>query len=155
MTPTDPRHGQPRGYYAGCREECCRQAINRYQKETRLRMARGVTRKVPALGAQRRIQALMALGWTSTDIARGAGWPKREYVLRILHGQNGKPCRWLEIKTDARIREVYDRLSMTLAPETPWAIRTRKRAARLKYAPPLAWDDIDTDEKPQGVRGAA
>ena len=152
MKADDPRHGTTRGFHAGCREQCCRRALARDEKRRRLDKLRG-GRAVPAIGAQRRIRALMRLGWTSTDIAQAAGCHERNYVLRILNGQKGKPTTWLERKTDKAIRDVYERLSMRLPDPAPHRARTRALAERRGYPPPLAWDDIDNpDEEPSGMK---
>ena len=144
----DPRHGQTRGYHAGCRERCCLDAMARDEKGARLDRLRG-GRAIPALGYQRRIKALMRLGWSYQDIADAAGWPHRNYVRRIVVGQKGKPTRWIERATARTIGEVYERLCMTI-PQGPYANRTRLLAERKGYAPPLAWDDIDHDPAPRG-----
>lgn len=149
MSPDDPRHGTTPGYHAGCRCIACRRAIGRYEKHTKYRRVAGITWAIPAQGAQRRVKALMALGWTGTDIAAAAGWDNRNYVMRVIHGQKGKPCRYIERKTHAAIADAYDRLCMTLPPHTPARARTRSLARKKGYAPPLAWDDIDTDPEPQ------
>lgn len=40
---TDPRHGTERGYSAGCRESCCREAHRIYSAEKKqARIARGI-----------------------------------------------------------------------------------------------------------------
>lgn len=148
IRPDDPRHGKTNGFHAGCRESCCRAAIAKYEKATKYRRHTGIAWAIPALGVQRRIQALMCLGWTSTDIANECGLGNRNGVLRVLHGQKGKPCRWVERKTYRRFAEVYERLSMTLPDPTPPRARTKSIAARRGYMPPLAWDDIDTDLEP-------
>lgn len=147
----DPRHGTTAGFHAGCHEPCCRAAINRYEKLTKHRQHVGIAWAIPALGVQRRIQALMSLGWTSTDIASECGLSNRNGVLRILHGQKGKPCRWVERKTYRRFAEAYERLCMTIPDHTPIRARTRAIAARKGYLPPLVWDDIDTDPEPRNV----
>ena len=54
-----------------------------------------------------------------------------------------------------KVSKVYDELSMTLPPERTRfermdVTRTRNRARRLGYAPPLAWDNIDDpNERPK------
>lgn len=148
MTHDDPRHGKTNGFHAGCRESCCRAAIARYEKATKYRRHAGITWAIPALGVQRRIQALMRLGWTSTDIAYECGLNNRNGVLRVLHGQKGKPCVWVERKTYRRFAEVYERLSMTVPEHSAVRARTRSIAERRGYMPPLAWDDIDLDLEP-------
>ena len=141
MRADDPRHGTTRGFHAGCREMCCRRAIARYEKAGRLARLNG-GRAVPALGAQRRLQALMALGWSSHRIATIAGLPHRNHVWRILNGQQGKPTVWIQRSTHAWVCRVYDELSMTV-PTGRYVARTKAYAERMGYLPPLAWDDID------------
>lgn len=148
MTPDDPRHGTTRGYHAGCHDLCCRRAMAMYEKSGRLARLNG-GRAVPAIGYQRRVQALMRLGWSSPDIAQAAGWPHRNYVLRVVNGQKGKPTTWLERKTADALEAAYDKLAMVTPEMTPTRARTKARATRLGYAPPLAWDEIDDpDERP-------
>lgn len=151
MTPDDPRHGTTRGFHAGCREQCCRAAIARYEKGTKYRRHAGITWAIPATGTQRRIQALMALGWTSTDIADACGWLHRNHVLRVLKGQKGKPCRWVERKTYRTVAVVFESLSMQIPPHTPYRARCRSMARRKGYLPPLAWDNIDDPNESPNV----
>lgn len=148
MTPDDPRHGQPRGYSAGCREACCRRAHALDVKLGRLRKVEGKPRAVPAVGAQRRLQALMVMGWTSTEIAAAAGMGTRDRVLQVMNGQGGKPCQWITRSTHDQVVAVFDSLS-SVQPELTWVRRrTRNIATRKGYLPPAAWDDIDNDPEP-------
>lgn len=146
MTPDDPRHGTTAGFHQGCRDACCNAARARYEKEGRLLRSQGRTRAVSPIGAQRRIRALMRVGWTSTDIAQAAGWPARNYVLRILNGQKGKPTRYVSRDIHEVIVDVYDRLSMRLPEPSPCRARTRSLAQRRGYPSPLAWDDDAIDD---------
>lgn len=148
MTPDDPRHGQPRGYSAGCREACCKRAHALDVKLGRLRKVEGRPRAVPAIGAQRRIQALLAMGWTSTEIAASAGMRNRDRVLQVLNGQGGKPCQWVTRATHEQVAAVFDSL-VSAQPELTWVRRrTKSIAARKGFLPPAAWDDIDNDPVP-------
>lgn len=154
MSPDDPRHGTTRGFHQGCRAACCNAARARYEKQGRVLRGRGAGRAVDAVGAQRRIRALMRVGWTSTDIAHAAGWPERNYVLRILNGQKGKPTKQVSRATDNAIRKVYDLLSMRTPPPSPARARTRALAERRGYPSPLAWDDDvidDPNARPVGM----
>lgn len=98
---------------------------------------------MPRIGAVRRVQALMAMGWSHRDLA-AAGvpnipkcWPPMGHLVTVE--------RWREV------RDVYDRLSMTpgTSPET------RGWAMSLGYAPPLAWDDTSIDDPIATPRGEA
>lgn len=145
----DPRHGTTRGYHAGCRQRCCAAANSRRAKTYKLARLRGETVSKPALGVQRRIQALMCLGWTASDIAHAGGWANRNMILGILKGQRGRPCTWVERSTFDRIARVYDELSMRLPATSMYVTRTKNIATSRGWLPPLAWDDIDNDPTPR------
>lgn len=85
---------------------------------------------VPAVGARRRIRALLAIGWTHAHIAEAAGIPARRPGLIL--SQAGT---MITLDAHDRIADAYDDLSMRPGPST--------RNRRLGYPPPLAWDDID------------
>jgi len=89
---------------------------------------------VPRVGAVRRVQALMAMGWSHQELDR-AGVPN---TARLLTGTGNLVTiqRWREIS------ELYDRLSMTPGPSP----QTRGWAKTLGYAPPLAWDEDTIDD---------
>lgn len=101
-------------------------------------------RTIDPTGTQRRLRALRAIGWTWDQLAVELG------VSRSVAFQWGvdKP-RGVYRETAQTVADAYARLSMQ--PQTGWvADRARVRAARLGYAPPLAWDNIDDPrEKPQ------
>ena len=151
MKADDPRHGT----YAGHVEHSltktpmcddCRTAGTRYMKKRRMRIENGEQLTVDPIGARRRIQALMALGWTGTDIAHICGWVDRSSVLQILRPQDrgrGTGTRGILRKTDDVIKAAYDQLSMTVPEITSARSRVRNMARSNGYAPPLAWDDID------------
>lgn len=136
MNADDARHGTLAGHVAGCRELCCRTAKNQYEA-TRIRdkILRRPPRTVPAVGVQRRIRALMVLGWTAQGIAETAGWTRREYVNGMLRRTTVREA------TAVRVGAVYDQLSMHVGPSE----LTRQRAAAKGWAPPLAWDDATID----------
>lgn len=155
MTPQDPRHGSRRGYYAhrkagqsAC-DQCKRAAAAAEARYAMLR-ARGLQSRLPAVGVQRRLRALYALGWTWTALDREMGtfnmadkWARQNYA-------------YVFPATQKTIVDLFERLSMTLPPErTPAerraAARARNAARKQGWPPPLAWDDIDNDPEPQGV----
>lgn len=139
MTPDDPRHGTTRGYAMGCRHDCCREARNTYERNRRKRKAiLGIDLAIDATGTRRRIHALMALGHPSRDIGARCGWTSGEAVLEIARRN------WVQRKTAQTIARVYDELSMTVGPSD----KTRMRAARNGWLPPLAWDNIDNQPDP-------
>lgn len=137
MRPDDLRHGTPAGHHAGCRNSCCVEARNTYERNRRKRVEVGHVYSVPAVGSQRRIRALMALGWPGNIIAERAG---------IKRGQSGisalLQAHTVRVATAARIARAYDDLSMRLGPSPV----TRARAQRNGWLPPLAWDDERIDD---------
>jgi hypothetical protein len=141
MSTDDPRHGTYAGYVAGCRNDCCRTAARRYQKR---RVYEGKPRRVSSLGTRRRIEALACLGWDMYAIARHLGtgrdtvrqWTMHETVYRRTH---------------ERMVAVYDELSMRLPPQDTKdqranVAKTRNRAARMGWYPPLSWDEGEIDD---------
>ena len=146
MAPDDERHGTTRGHAAGCREDCCRAARNADESRRRkYREVLGIVRTVNATGTHRRIEALWAIGWTSADIAMAAGWASPQAVTELMK----REC-YVFTTSAQTIGTVYDRLSGKPGPSA-----TNRRRARAKgWAPPLAWDDIDNDRAPKGIRGA-
>lgn len=134
--PDDPRHGTTNGYQLGCHEVCCRAAhtaaMRRYRKQ---RYIAGRTRIDPT-GTQRRIRALMRMGWRGDDLADAAGWHNRSVARDILRN------KYVERRTAARIAAVYDRLAMRPGPSG----KTARHAERAGWPPPLAWDDDTIDD---------
>lgn len=96
---------------------------------------------VPALGARRRIRALLAIGWTHETMAAAAGLHAKKTAL-VLNQAGDLVARVTHDQIDA----AYHQLSMTPGPSR----LTRLRAARLGYPPPLAWDDETLDD-PDGL----
>ncbi|MBD5787134.1 hypothetical protein IF650_13180 [Cellulosimicrobium terreum] len=93
---------------------------------------------VPAVGARRRIKALLALGWRHEDITAAAGLTGRGQSAIVLH-QRGD---WVAKVTHDAVLAAYAALSTRQGPSD----RTRSRAAMLGYAPPAAWDDDVLDD---------
>lgn len=107
--------------------------------------------QVDPTGTVRRLRALYAIGWTSTDLAPRLGvTPGR--VGHIVAGRMEK----VHPTTAERVARVYDELSM-IVPQDPPTLparhirihdRQRRQSAAKGWAPPLAWDDIDNDPAP-------
>lgn len=89
---------------------------------------------VNALGARRRLQALYALGHGHLFLVNNIGISS-SCISDILSGRNAT----IEVDIDTRVRATFKRLSMTIGANA----RTRARARREGWPPPLAWDDID------------
>lgn len=146
MSPDDPRHGTPAGYNAHKRAgqtacDPCKRGIAGYQARISWERENGNPRRVAATGTQRRIQALMALGWSAEDVARELGWAHKRAVHRLRF------VTFVYRSTHEQVAAAYERLSGTPGPNE----NAKRRALAAGYAPPLAWDDIDNpDEKPKG-----
>ena len=98
---------------------------------------------VPSLGAVRREQALLALGWTHAAIRA---------AMEDLCGYSVPRCFGTQV--NARKWRAYDAAYRALQGTVGPSERTRQRAVALGYAPPLAWDNIDApDASPVGHQG--
>ena len=94
---------------------------------------------IPALGTHRRIQALSAIGWAQTvlgpKVGRAPQWANQLLARDVIRSA-----------TAAVVDNLYRELHMTPGPSK----QARLTASRHRWAPPLAWDDIDDpDEKPK------
>jgi len=97
--------------------------------------------KVPALGATRRVRAMLALGWSHGAISELTGTSSSVFAL-------GRRPRTIARRWRA-IDDAYERLSGRRGPSS----LTAHRAATYGYLPPLAWDDIDDPaERPEPTR---
>jgi hypothetical protein len=87
---------------------------------------------VPADPWRRRLQALVAIGWTKTWIAEQCGVTRQNFTtqMRSAHVTAATARTW---------RDLYDRMHMTPGP----SVRARQLAQQQGWAPPLAWNDID------------
>lgn len=141
-----PRHGTYGAYQVGCRCDDTKE-IGRVRGK-RYRQGRHAPSFAPVLGSQRRLQALMALGYSLVRLGLAMGIaPQHLRVLLNAHRPR------VTLQTAAKVAAVYDNLCMTV-PEKEYNNNsvglTRALAARRGYAPPLAWDDIDNpSEQPQ------
>lgn len=149
-------YAPPEGEFRGCKGE------GKRVREPSRRVLRSTAEKIYAvepifdnladsavietpIGVPRRVQALIALGWSQSQLAARLGIRHRGNFHLHEH-------RWTI--TAGRVRQVhalYDQLSMTLPPETTWhqksaANRSRGYAAVRGWAPPLAWDDDTIDD---------
>jgi len=135
------KHGTPSCYATGCRRPECTRASALANKAYRLRILDGPV-TMPTTGSIRRVQALTAIGWSQEAIAKAAGM-HRGTMSCALYRQ-----RSTSVEFHQRIADAYERLCMTPGPSS----RARAHAEREGWAPPLAWDDIDNDPEPKGIR---
>lgn len=154
MCPKDHehKHGETRTcYWYGCRCELCREVSREiqfyYRNMRRLGKYRGHV-VVDAVGTHRRVQALATLGWSAAVVADRVG-VSGQRMRQILSAD-----RVLR-ETAARVAVVYDELWATPNPGRYGVTRTKNRAARLGWVPPLAWDDDSIDDPDASPAGAS
>lgn len=98
---------------------------------------------VSGRGAQRRVQALHARGWMAEDLAPVVGL-SAVTLERVLWQATITP------RAHAIIAAAYELLWNATPPCSDLARQHEMaRAAANGWAPPMAWDDIDTDPEPQ------
>lgn len=92
---------------------------------------------IPEIGTRRRLQALVALGWPQTMIAKELGIEATN-LSRMVHGR----CERVTSARAIAVDELYRRWEMTPGPSS----RARIQAANYQWAPPLAWDENALDD---------
>lgn len=104
-----------------------------------------------SIGAVRRLQALVAIGYPIADLARALQLP-----LSLTYAALESTTVPDAVQT--RAQTLYDLLSMRLPdPNLPEVQAAKHYASTYGWAPPLAWDDDtidDPDATPSGVRPA-
>lgn len=97
--------------------------------------------KVPALGTHRRIQALVARGWSLTKISHRLDMQVGNFWRMMQRDQ-------VVASTHRRMVEIYEDLWDQEPPHDEWHskaayTRSMNYARKHGWLPPLAWDDID------------
>lgn len=103
-----------------------------------------VERRVDATGTRRRLQALLALGWSRAELARRAGLQHNT----ICHVLQREVCT---IGTARAVHRVYEELwdrrpAPVTAPQRQALSRALREAAREGWVPPMAWDEGTIDD---------
>lgn len=106
----------------------------------------GDSASVSACGTRRRLQALVACGWSMQRLA-GKLEMTPEHV-RVIAGGDAAA---VTAGTARRVRDLYDRLWNQSPPaesrhDRSAAARARRHAERCRWAPPMAWDDDVIDD---------
>lgn len=102
---------------------------------------------VDATGTRRRLQALVAIGWSQTRLADQLGWNVGNINSLIL----GRYCPRVQHDTEVRVRALYDRL-WNVPPvaanghQRGGIAHAKKVAAKRGWVPPMAWDDDTIDD---------
>lgn len=91
---------------------------------------------VDATGTRRRIEALAVQGWSIAWVAQRLGCTTTHIAAMRRRARVTK-------RNADRISALYDEVSMRVGPSRA---QHRRRAVRLGWAPPLAWDDDTIDD---------
>lgn len=107
---------------------------------------------IDARGTRRRLQALARCGWTAPALTTRSETPITATALARLFTADRVTARNARL-----VVALYDALWDHQPPlDTPtqraMSKRTADRARRRRWAVPLAWDDIDTDDSPAPAR---
>lgn len=133
----------------GCRCPPCRAAHRRHEQVWRRRRAihawHGTSEWTTYHGTRRRLQALAAVGWTTTELAAQLGYRSPVSVSHLRSSE-----RRTLVTTATRIAALYDAL---WEQKPTGGQRTRNHARKMGWAPPMAWDDDidDPSAVPHGV----
>jgi transcriptional regulator with XRE-family HTH domain len=106
--------------------------------------------------ARTHLRALVALGWSMSELGRRLGMRYERNAATLLEGED----RLIQRGTVDKIEQLYAELSMSLPEQTnrlqrASAARARNLAAARGWLPPLALDDPDElDEEDWGSEGA-
>ncbi|QTV79452.1 helix-turn-helix domain-containing protein [Microbacterium sp. NIBRBAC000506063] len=147
--PAEHRHGDTLTCATahGCTCPDCKGAHREYSFYRRHMLAAGRAHVfdslIDATAARRRVQALMCLGWSQSEISRRTGI-RQARLSAVLY----QPT--IKTSTHQRIARAYDDLCLSTPPadtkgQRMSVHRTQALAARRGWVPPLAWDDIDND----------
>lgn len=126
-------------YREGCRCDECRRVVAREMNVYKMRRAaNGGPLLVSKVGAVRRLQALMWMGWSRRELARQAGYKGDAFAL-ILNS----PRQAIMVANDQKVADLFERLAMRPGPSK----RAHDCAERNGWLPPLAWTDIDDPDE--------
>ncbi len=92
---------------------------------------------IPALGSMRRLQALIAAGYTNTQLGDQTGLNSPN-LNKVISGRQRK----ITVGKARAIAAAFDRLQMTPGPD----LRSRLRGQRNGWALPLMWDENAIDD---------
>ncbi|GGH34063.1 hypothetical protein [Microbacterium album] len=102
--------------------------------------------KIPARGTHRRLQALVAIGWSQSKLAIRLGIEPSNFTSVMKRTQ-------VTVALHRKVAALFDELWSTLPPRDSWRdkiaySRSLRFAKGRRWLPPLAWDDIDNDIEP-------
>lgn len=139
---TPPAHGTHHRYCTGCRCAACREGHRRYGVIRDLARTDGPL-TVDSTVTSRKLQALVALGWSYPQLAArlGVRGPRVGHLVRRMHA---KVTTDTAAQVDAIYRDLHMKTPPTGTQQERYAVARAKIAARKSgWVPPLAYDDID------------
>ena len=92
---------------------------------------------VPVIGTQRRLRALMAIGYPSRDLAE-----RLSVQQCVVVGASSGRRAYVTARVARDVAALFDRLQMTQGPSA----QSRRRAAAKGWQPPLALDEEEIDK---------
>ncbi|WP_433673837.1 hypothetical protein [Microbacterium gorillae] len=103
-------------------------------------------RSIPSRGAHRRLQALVARGWSLKKLAARIGVSPSNMTSLMKRDR-------VTVATHRAVAAVYDELWDVTPPKDEWRdsiaySRALCYARDRRWLPPMAWDDIDNDAEP-------
>ena len=96
--------------------------------------------RVDARGIRRRLQALSRIGWSMAEFGKVIGASYRP-LMKIRKGDQTK----ISIELGVAIVKGYEKCSMEVR-TGQYANIAAELAKKKGWPPPLAWDNIDTEE---------
>lgn len=94
----------------------------------------------PAIGTKRRLQALVAMGYTNQELANLVDYPECQFPKLLF------TKKWVSVEVAKRAEDVFNRLQLVPPADGIHARRARARAKRKGWVPPLAWDEDEIDD---------
>jgi hypothetical protein len=102
--------------------------------------------RIYSTGTRRRLQALIAMGWSHTVLSKEMGLSQG--FLRLVHKQPTVRVRTAEV-----VAAHYDRLWNKPVPPSAMKSRALSMARARGYLSPLAWDDDEIDDPKARPKG--
>lgn len=107
-------------------------------------LAGGAT--IPARGTHRRLQALVAIGWSQAKLAARLDIDAGNFWSLMQRDR-------VSVRVHREVEVLFEELWNVLPAHAEWRDksafnRARGYAKKRRWLPPLAWDDIDTDVEP-------
>lgn len=101
---------------------------------------------IPSRGTHRRLQALVARGWSQSKLAARLGVERSNFGMMMQRGR-------VSVALHRAVVDLFDDLWDREPPHSEWRdsiaySRTLRYAEARRWLPPLAWDDIDNDVEP-------